>query len=67
MNRQLAKLLSLLESEDRELRWAAARVLGGLEAQEPDPWLYALHHCTTAANIYSPVRWVDITGRHQQG
>ena len=35
--------------------------------QEPDPWLYALHHCTTAANIYSPVRWVDITGRYQQG
>jgi hypothetical protein len=24
---------------------------------EPDPWQYAIHHCNTAANIYSPLHW----------
>ena len=27
---------------------------------EPDPWAYALHHCSTAANAYSPVVWCVI-------
>lgn len=27
------------------------------EKQEPEPWKYACYHCTTAANIYSPIRW----------
>ncbi|CAN5505721.1 hypothetical protein BH18VER1_BH18VER1_14100 [soil metagenome] len=25
--------------------------------QESDPWTYARYHCTTAANIYSPLHW----------
>lgn len=33
------------------------------ELQDPDPWRYALHHCSTAANLYSPVRWVAVAGR----
>ena len=24
---------------------------------EPDPWQYAIHHCNTAANIYSSLHW----------
>ena len=34
---------------------------------EKDPWAYAIYHCGTAANIYSPVHWVHypkgFTGR----
>jgi hypothetical protein len=29
-----------------------------IELNEPDPWKYARYHCTTAANLYSRVRWV---------
>ena len=36
------------------------------EKQEPDPWRYAIHHCSTAANLYSPVRWVFVAGRDDQ-
>lgn len=25
--------------------------------EEPDPWRYAIYHCTTAANAYSRVHW----------
>lgn len=32
------------------------------EKQEPDPWEYAIHHCGTAANLYSPVRWTCAAG-----
>ena len=28
-----------------------------LEKGEANPWAYARHHCTTAANIYSDVHW----------
>ena len=28
-----------------------------LDKGEPDPWNYAHYHCTTAANLYSPVHW----------
>lgn len=28
--------------------------------QEPGPWEYAIHHCSTAANIYSDIRWAYI-------
>ena len=28
-----------------------------LELKEKDPWAYACYHCTTAANLYSDVRW----------
>jgi hypothetical protein len=28
-----------------------------VEKGEYDPWLYAIHHCGTAANIYSNVHW----------
>src|SRR5713226_2923732 len=43
-------------------RAALARVTAELtfyltEVGEPDPWVYACYHCTTAANIYSPVHW----------
>lgn len=27
------------------------------EKDEPDPWNYAIYHCGTAANLYSPVHW----------
>lgn len=25
--------------------------------QEDDPWKYVIYHCSTSANLYSPVRW----------
>lgn len=28
-----------------------------VEKNEPDPWAYALYHCNTGANMYSPVHW----------
>ena len=28
-----------------------------VEKGEPNPWSYAKHHCTTAANIYSRIHW----------
>jgi hypothetical protein len=28
-----------------------------VQLEEPDPWRYAIYHCTTAANIYSSVHW----------
>lgn len=28
-----------------------------VEPNEPDPWAYAIYHCTTAANLYSQVHW----------
>ena len=28
-----------------------------IEKQESDAWLYACHHCTTAANIYGEIHW----------
>jgi hypothetical protein len=28
-----------------------------LKKGEPDPWAYAQYHCTTTANVYSPVHW----------
>lgn len=28
-----------------------------VEKGGPDPWAYAKHHCTTAANIYSRIHW----------
>lgn len=27
------------------------------ELNEPDPWAYAIHHCGTASNLYSPIHW----------
>lgn len=29
-----------------------------IEKREKDPWAYAIYHCGTAANLYSPVHWV---------
>jgi len=28
-----------------------------LEAGGPDPWKYAIYHCSTSSNVYSPVHW----------
>jgi len=28
-----------------------------VELGEPKPWLYAIRHCGTAANMYSTIRW----------
>ena len=28
-----------------------------VELGEPDPWLYAIYHCSTASNLYSQVHW----------
>ena len=28
-----------------------------VELGEPDPWLYAQHHCKTASNVYSAIHW----------
>jgi len=27
------------------------------ELANPDPWGYAIHHCSTASNLYSSVHW----------
>jgi hypothetical protein len=36
-----------------------------VEKDEPDPWAYALYHCNTGANMYSPVHWSYFpTGSH---
>ena len=32
-----------------------------LDAGGPDPWVYAKYHCSTAANMYSLIHWVDLT------
>lgn len=31
--------------------------------QEPDPWRYAIHHCSTAANLYSSITWRHVDPR----
>lgn len=28
-----------------------------VELGEADPWAYAIYHCSTAANLYSPIHW----------
>jgi hypothetical protein len=28
-----------------------------VELDEPDPWAYAIYHCGTASNLYSPIHW----------
>ena len=28
-----------------------------VELNKPNPWAYAIYHCSTASNIYSPVHW----------
>jgi hypothetical protein len=28
-----------------------------VEKAEPDPWAYAVYHCSTTANLYSTVHW----------
>lgn len=28
-----------------------------IEKREPEPWKYAIYHCSTAANMYSNVHW----------
>ncbi len=28
-----------------------------IELGEPDPWKYAIYHCSTSANVYSKVHW----------
>jgi len=33
-----------------------------VEKAEPDPWAYAVYHCGTAANVYSPVHWSVFAG-----
>jgi hypothetical protein len=32
----------------------------------PNPWAYAQHHCTTAANLHSHVRWAFSTGESRE-
>lgn len=34
------------------------------ENQAEDAWEYAVYHCSSAANIYSPIRWVHIVNRN---
>jgi hypothetical protein len=34
-----------------------------IELEEPDPWLYAKYHCTTALNWYSMVHWCRHRGQ----
>ncbi|MCK4841850.1 MAG: hypothetical protein KAT04_08200 [Methylococcales bacterium] len=33
------------------------------EKQEKNPWEYAIYHCSSSANIYSPIRWVYIENK----
>jgi len=33
-----------------------------VDKRELNPWAYARHHCTTAANIYSKFHWVFCRG-----
>jgi len=33
-----------------------------LELGGPDPWAYAVYHCETSGNAYSPIRWAHVTG-----
>ena len=43
----------------REVRTAVEKEINYylLEKDEKDPWQYAIYHCGTAANVYSPVHW----------
>ena len=35
------------------------------EKKESDPWAYACYHCTTFANLYSPLHWSHFPLGHQ--
>jgi hypothetical protein len=32
-----------------------------VEKEEPHPWKYAKHHCSTGANLYSTVHWTLVS------
>ena len=36
-----------------------------VDKDEPDPWEYAIYHCGTASNLYSPVHWTYCSGGTQ--
>lgn len=38
-----------------EVRWELDFYL--VDKHEPEPWEYAIYHCSTGANIYSKVHW----------
>jgi hypothetical protein len=46
-------------TDDPGVRRAVERELDFylVELKKPDPWAYAIYHCGTAANLYSPVHW----------
>lgn len=46
-----------LEVVRRELTYYLVKL------EERDPWAYALYHCTSAANLYAPVRWRRIPNK----
>ena len=55
----LLKQMHLFETDYQEILNDVRRDLDFLliEIGEPDPWAYAIYHCTTASNIYSKVHW----------
>lgn len=55
----LMKQKHLFENNYQEILDDVRRDLDFLltEIGEPDPWAYAIYHCTTASNIYSKVHW----------
>jgi hypothetical protein len=51
ISRKDSKAKDMIEAVHRELDFYL------VEKEEPDPWIYAQHHCRTGANVYSNVHW----------
>lgn len=52
------ELLDLLVGVQAELEFYL------IDKHEPDPWAYAVYHCSSWANLYSSVHWVYFSGPH---
>jgi len=64
--RFVVEILAGLSAEQREAVAAEIRFYL-LDKGEPDPWAYAIHHCSTAANVYSSIHWGYFPAGHKAG
>jgi hypothetical protein len=55
-------LLDPAEAEAAEAVREARRELDLylMQSKEPDPWAYAVYHCSTASNLYSSIHWEHV-------
>ncbi|MDH4197470.1 MAG: hypothetical protein OEW05_08700 [Candidatus Aminicenantes bacterium] len=60
--RNICKVQFVLEKEGEESEAMITAVINELnfyliDKLEPNPWAYAIYHCSTGANMYSKVHW----------